>query len=90
MRGASLSQRERDDDATRLITAFPSFRELVDKAAKGYTPTIRVEAYLSRRHRNRAEYLRRRLAELHLRVSPAWGTYQGEDDAVAVAVEAQP
>lgn len=78
------SLREQNDDAARLLTSHTSFRSLVDDCRRGYTPTVRVERYLSRGHRRQARHLRRQLAALDLRVSPAWGTYKGED-AIEVA-----
>jgi hypothetical protein len=73
------SPKEKKDDAARLLTSHPSFSALVDSCGKGYTPTLRVESYISRRHRTQAKYLRGQLAAMKLRVSPAWGTYEGED-----------
>lgn len=78
------SPKEKKDDAARLLTSHPSFNALVQDIEKGYTPTLRVEAYFSRRHKTQAKYLRAQLAAMKLRVSPAWGTYEGED-AIEVA-----
>ena len=73
------SLREQNDDAARLLTSHSSFRALVDSCRRGYTPTVRVEQYFSRGHKRQARHLRRQLAAIDLRVSPAWGTYEGED-----------
>lgn len=70
------------DTDIRSLSAFNSFRELLDDMSKtGYFPTLRADAATSVAHRRAAKRVRKALHKRGLRVYPPYGAYPSEKES---------